>query len=278
MMIPDAPKKKYPDCYPGKVVSVADPEKMMRVQVRVFPIFEQFSDKELPWAEYLLPPGSRPGNGIFLPVKVGDWVWIDFPYAGDSRRPRIVGSMHYCPGGVPNLPADSFEGGAYPHQRTGAEPEPVAPSYHDGAIVLDENGVLIEVGADGAMRATNKASGSAIEICPDGKITVHCASEVNLSSAADTNVIVGGNATVHVAGDINANCTNANITASSSATIQAPAINLRGPISAASVSGGHGSMSMDGDLSMSGNITVQGNISASGSIIDSGGNTNHHSH
>jgi uncharacterized protein involved in type VI secretion and phage assembly len=269
LMIPDGPKKRYTGHYPGQVVSVADPDQLMRARVRVFPVFQDIADADLPWAEYLLPVGARAGNGIFIPVKVGDWVWVDFPYLGDSRRPRIVGSIHHCPGSVPNLAPDAF-GQSYSHQRTGDEPAPTPPAYHDGSIVLDQNGVLLEIGADSAIRVTNKASGSAIEICSDGKITIHGSSEINISAGNDTNIVVGGNATL--------SCANANLTASASATIQAPAINLRGPVSAASVSGGHGTMSIDADMTINGNISAQGNISATGTITDTTGNTNHHTH
>lgn len=232
-IIPDAKKKRYPGHYPGQVVSVSDPEGLMRVRVRVHPLFEDLAEPDLPWAEYLLPLGARPGNGIFVPAKVDDWVWVDFPYLGDSRRPRIVGAMHYCPGSAPNLPHDAWEGpGApYPHARTANEPIVSPPAYHDGSIVVDQNGALLEVDADSAIRVTHKASGSAIEICPDGKITVHGASEVNITAG-----------------------TNANIIASSSATVQAPAISLIGQ------------------------VAVQGNLTATGSIIDTSGNTNHHTH
>jgi len=246
MMIPDEPKKRYTGQYPGQVVSVSDPSMLMRVKVKVFPVFQDIRDEDIPWAEYLFPVGVRPGNGVFVPAVVGDWVWVDFPYLGDSRRPKIVGGMHYCPGSIPNLPPDAM-GQSYNHQRSSIEPAPSPPAYHDGSIVIDQNGVLLEIGSDGAIRATNKGSGSAIEICADGMITIHGASEVNISSYDET-------------------------------TIQASAINLMGPILSKSTIGGHGSVSLDADVEVIGNITVQGSITASGSIVDSGGNTNHHSH
>ncbi len=185
-MIPESKRKRYPGHYPGQVVSVSDPAGMMRVRVRAMPLFKDLPDSALPWAEYLLPVGARPGNGIFVPVKVGDWVWIDFPYQGDSRRPRIVGAMHYCPGGVPNLPHEAFSGpGAHQHERCAFESSPAPVGYHDGAVVVDENGVLLEIGADGSVRATNKASGSAIEICADGSITIHSGGDINMCAAGN---------------------------------------------------------------------------------------------
>ncbi|MFH1984784.1 MAG: phage baseplate assembly protein V [Pseudomonadota bacterium] len=285
-LIPDGPKKKYLGQYIGQVVSVSDPDSLMRVKVRVHPSFAGVPVERLPWAEYMLPIGSRPGNGIFAPVKVGDWVWVDFPFDGDSRRPRVVGSVHYCPSQAPNLPHEAWAGPTrYSHQRTGQEPAPSPPTYHDGSIVLDENGVLLEVGADGAIRATNKASGSVIEICADGTITIHGAGAVNVSAATDAHIIVGGDADITVDGDVEIGCQNASVTAegdasingesvdivgSASITIAAPAIQINGPLGANAGSGGA--------MALTGNLNVTGNISATGTITDTEGNTNNHSH
>jgi hypothetical protein len=192
------PSKKYDGEYVGVVECLEDPERFMRVQVRVFPIFpDSIPMKDLPWAEYKLPVGARVGEGHFLPVKIGDYVWVDFPYGGDTRRPRITGSVHYCPGEVPNLPPDAWAGpGAFEHVRIGKEPAPTNPGYHDGSTILDENGVLVEIRRDRSFCLTQKHTKTAIEITPDGKITIHGESEINVSSAADTNVIVKGNTNV----------------------------------------------------------------------------------
>lgn len=114
--------KKYEGTYRGTVVNKQDPQKRMRVQVRVAEIFSGIPDKYLPWATYQLPLGSRPGNGIIVPVQVGDLVWVCFD-AGDSRQPIIVAAASAMPGGKPNLPDDIWQGpAAYPHKRTKEEP------------------------------------------------------------------------------------------------------------------------------------------------------------
>ena len=201
-IVPES-KKRYTGEYVAQVIATDDPKQLLRVRVRVFPLFEGIRDTDLPWAEYKLPIGARPGQGIFNPVKAGDWVWVDFPYAGDTRRPRITGSVHFCPGEEPNLSHESWDGpNRFSHQRNGNEPEPTPPDYHDDSIILDENGALLEVRADGSICATQKASGSAIEIAADGSITVHSESEVNISSVGDTNIIVDGKAKVTATGTI----------------------------------------------------------------------------
>jgi uncharacterized protein involved in type VI secretion and phage assembly len=215
------PRKKYDGEYVGVVELVNDPEEQMRVKVRVFPIFpNEISTEDLPWAEYKLPIGARAKEGCFTPVKVGDYVWVDFPYKGDTRRPRITGSVHHTPDKMPNFPHDAWAGpDAMEHVRIGKEPAPTNPAYHDGSTVLDENGVLVEIRQDKSFCLTQKHTKTAIEITPDGKITIHGESEINVSSAADTNVIVKGNTNVDCDGKTI-------VTSAGTVKISAPRIDL----------------------------------------------------
>jgi len=182
LIIPSEQQKKYTGEYIGTVISVEDPEHLMRVKVRVHPLFDGVPDSDLPWAEYRLPIGCRAGEGHFIPARVDDTVWVDFPHDGSSRRPRITGSVHYCPSGTPNLPPGSWAGDAYVPERTSDEPMPAAIGYHDGAIVVEENGCLLEMAADASVRVTQKSSGTAIEIAANGMVTIHSAGNVNISS------------------------------------------------------------------------------------------------
>ncbi|MBF0120820.1 MAG: hypothetical protein HQK79_18480 [Desulfobacterales bacterium] len=148
-------KKKYFGEYIGKVENTDDPDKFMRVQVRVFEIFtDNVPASDLPWAEYKLPIGSRVNDGFFTPVKAGDYVWIDFPYNGDTRRPRITGSVHYCPGKIPNLPKESFES-----------------NYHQNCVYT-QNNVTIEINTDSSFTLTQKTTGTKAHIDSTGKVTV----------------------------------------------------------------------------------------------------------
>ena len=133
-----------------------DPKKFLRVQVRVPDVFGDVPTKDLPWAEYRLPPGSRSGEGDFTPCKVGDHVWVDFPYDGDSRRPRITGSKHYCPNGTPNFPSEAYG------------------ERYQKDVVFSQNGITIQMMADGdgVYRITQKATGTVVEIDKTGKVTI----------------------------------------------------------------------------------------------------------
>lgn len=196
----EAPKQ-YVGEYPAQVVSVDDPEKLMRVRVRVVEKFNGISDSELPWAEYRLPVGFRPEQGQFTPVKVDDWVWVDFPYNGDSRRPRITGSIHFCPGGKPNFPHDAWEGsGKFSHKRTSPEVSPTTSKYHSD-IVFSQFGVLFEIIAStGEVRVTQKSSGSAVEIDKEGNVTAHSEKNLFASAKKDCELKIDGNLKITAGG------------------------------------------------------------------------------
>ena len=68
------------------MVTVDDPAGLLRVSVRLVGIWDSIPDGDLPWAERM-----PPDDGAFIPLLAGDDVWVDFPYSGDSTRPRVVG-------------------------------------------------------------------------------------------------------------------------------------------------------------------------------------------
>ncbi len=286
-----APKKYDQEC-PAQVVNVDDPQRLMRVQVRVLGLFEGVADEDLPWSEYKLPVGVRPNDGFFTPADRGDWVWVDFPHLGDSRRPRITGGMHFCPNDQPNLPHESWVGpDTYTHKRTGSQVSPSPAAYHRD-VVLTQHGVLIEiVSGTGEVRVTQKSSGSAIEIDKDGNVTAH--SENNLYGSAKANcqldidgdlkANVGGDATVDAATSATIKAPEITIDAATLATIKAPQINLVGNVSSSGTSGSgsfeiSSEVKVNGGVEINGEAEVDGGITATGAIIDGGGNTPNHDH
>ena len=106
------------------------------------------------------------------------------------------------------------------------------------------------------------SSGTTITIDLTGKIVMNAVDDINATTSGDIS-----------------------LTASAGiATVTAPAINLRGNISATSAAGGtwtetkKANTNQTGNLTLTGNISVIGSISATGSITDGSGNTNHHTH
>lgn len=172
------------------VVSVDDPEKRLRVQVRIFGLFDDVPDQDLPWATYKLPVGARVGEGDFTPVKVKDLVWIDFPYymhsRKDTRRPRITGSIHHCPEEIPNLPAEAFKGeGVYQHKRSHKEPVPVAAEYHSSRVYI-MHGIMVEYAEGGIYRVTHQESGTGFEFDARGHSVLHTEGDNHRSSTGDS--------------------------------------------------------------------------------------------
>jgi hypothetical protein len=192
---------KYFGNHIGRAESTEDPDRMMRVQVRDMVIHTAKVPKaDLPWAEYLLPIGARVNDGFFTPVDVGDWVWLDYPYSGDPRRPRIIGSVHHAPGKVPNFPHESFAGPEkLAHKTTGEEPSPINAEYHKN-IVWTQHGVTIEVNEDKSVSITQRATGTAIRVSPQGDITLHGEKNVFLSAIENLRGVIAGGVKVNVAG------------------------------------------------------------------------------
>jgi len=212
--MPKHPKRKFSGEYVG-IVETGEHDQLMRVQVRVKEIFtDDVPVADLPWATYRLPTGSRINDGFFTPVKGGDYVWVDFPFGGgDTRRPRITGSVHYCPTEKPNFPDESHDptgGGACTPMRTGLN-DPIQRSEADLTqlpCVFKQNGVCIEVSRDGTVRITNSngsgedgKAGSNIEISNTGAIIIHSEKSLYLSAKDNQENAIHGDSNLTVLKD-----------------------------------------------------------------------------
>lgn len=204
--MPKHPKRKYTGEYIG-VVETGNHDALMRVQVRVKDIFtDDVPAADLPWATYRLPIGSRVNDGIFTPVKGGDYVWVDFPFREDTRRPRITGSVHYCPKETPNFPSEAYDpkgDGACKPLRTGLNDPIQRPEVDLTKLpcTYKQNGVCIEILRDGTVRVTNIQSGSNIELSQDGAVIIHAEKSLYLSTKVNQENAVHGDSDLTVLGD-----------------------------------------------------------------------------
>lgn len=215
--------------YRCEVVSVNDPEKLMRAKIRIIGEWDGVNDVNLPWAEYMLPVGSRNNDGDFKPVVKGDLVWCNFD-RGDSRYPIIVGSCFLAPNGTPNLPHESFAGGeSYQHKRTAAQPIPDASGYHRD-WVSTQNSVMVERALSGAYRVTHKPTGTAVEITKDGQFVLHV--ENDSFESTSHNKLLEAELKISVIGKkqilIHSKEANVKVTAATECTVDAPKIKLNG--------------------------------------------------
>lgn len=263
--------KNYTGEYPAQVVSVNDPEHAMRVQVKVFELFDGVPQADLPWATCKMSFGTREGNGGLIPVQAGDYVWVDFPFSGDTRRPRITGGMHYNPGGTPQMPPELWAGpGQYVHKRTPDEPVPEAPEYHKD-VVFRQNNVLIQITASGALRATQETSGTAIEIAPNGAIVLHSEKDVFCSAQGNCLFDVKGDYELRVGGQ-------AKLQAAGTMSVGSSAAGLALSAATQGTMTGGGGLNFTGPTTFEDNVTAKGDMNVSGAVTDGGGNTNHHTH
>jgi len=257
---------RFDQKYIGRVVNIDDPKKQLRVKIRVFGVFtDNVPDEDLPWAEYAFPPGSRDNEGFVTSVEVGDYVWVDFPFSGNTRRPRLLGSVHYCPDGVPNAPHEMWLGpDALEHERIIA-PVPAAREYYKNNV-YSQAGIVVEVvpGGDGSIIVTQKETGTAIEITPGGDITLHAEGNIYAESAKGNIKALALIGSVEVSAALIVS-----ITAGVAITMTAPSISM----AAAGCT-----LELGADAQCQGDFGVDGNIEATGDVIDGGENTNHHEH
>lgn len=267
-MIKDKPlggdSNKFHGEYLGVVEDVDDPKKMLRVRVRVFSLFDDAPIEDLPWAEYRLPVGSRFNDGFFIPADVGDFVWLKFPYDGDTRRPVVIGSAHYAPNGKPNFPHESWCGDAsHIHKRTGEEPEPSAHEYHKD-VVLTQHGITVEMREDASCTVVQRDTGTEICIHPDGSIIIHGAAHLYFSSVNNTECITGENRSSKVSGD-----SQESVGGNATVKVAGDATHMTGGSLTIGVTG---NTTITTPLcTINGNLLVKGNITASKDILDKNG-------
>lgn len=183
--------------YQGVVVNAnGDPKKLLRVQVRIPGLMDGVPDDKLPWATYKLPIGAGAGRGDFTPVQNGDSVWVDFPVSThgkqDTRKPRIVGSVHTSPDGALNLPDEAY-GKSYQHDRSGEGVPPASSGVYCGSKVVSFHGSTVEFVPDGTLRLFSRGVGSIIEVLPDGKILLSASADLVIRSGGDISMVAGGN-------------------------------------------------------------------------------------
>ena len=195
--------------YPAQVVSVDDPEKLCRVQVRILGMFEGVPDNDLPWATYRLPVGAGSNRGDFSPCFKDDYVWVDFPFSShgeiDTRSPRITASMHNSANGTPNLPKESL-GKGYNHKHSSYK-----SPYH-GSKVSTYHGSTIEQCPNGSVRVFSHGSGSLVEINGEnGNVLVYGASDIDIRSDSDISMSAARNIDIKAGGEITANASKINL-------------------------------------------------------------------
>lgn len=187
--------------YRATVINIEDPEQRHTAQVRVLGLWDSVLQADLPWAEYLLPVGCRTAEGVVMPATVGDHVWVEFPYAGDTRFPLIIGSCYRIgDDDVSELPLDHRVGDTnFEHVRADGLPAAPVPAYGDA--VTDLFGMLRQLTQSGEWCMTHKATGTALHITKDGEIVLSGQKNIDLNSQQNVVIKAAQNVSIHAEKD-----------------------------------------------------------------------------
>lgn len=102
----------------GEVVNIADdPLKLGRARVRIFGVYDEIADEDLPWAQIVVPITHtvHRGNGQTLGLLVGAQVFGIFLDGQNSQLPLVVGSIPKDDGEKSDTIPKSEEN--YPHNK-----------------------------------------------------------------------------------------------------------------------------------------------------------------
>lgn len=184
--------------YQATIVAVNHPDSLYLAKVRLINLWASIPDEDLPWAEFLLPIGAKASSGHVIPVSPGELVWVDFPRNGDTRYPRIIGSLYHAPNNQSLLP-DEINGKPYQPKRASGEPSP--PAFEREDELYDRFGLREHRTAKGGYSLTHKATGTAFEFTESGDVVVHAEGSAFESTTGDKKEQYKGSLTIIVKGD-----------------------------------------------------------------------------
>lgn len=183
--------------YQATIVAT-EPDGLYQAQVRLTKLWDAIADDDLPWAEFLLPLGAKASSGHVVPVEPGDEVWVDFPRNGDTRYPRITGSLYHAPDNQSLLP-DEVNGKAYTPKRADGEPTP--PAFNRKDELYDRFGLREHRTAKGGYSLTHKATGTAFEFTENGDVVIHAEGNAFESATGNKTAQYKGSLTIIVKGN-----------------------------------------------------------------------------
>jgi uncharacterized protein involved in type VI secretion and phage assembly len=158
----------------GIVTNNQDPDKMGRVRVK----FPWLSDDHESWWARIATPMAGPNRGIYFLPEVDDEVLVAFEH-GDVRFPYVVGALWNGKDSPPENNSDGKNNLRLIHSRSG---HLVRLDDKDG----DEKIEIIDKTGNNSI--TIKSSDNSISITCDGKLKIHAAQGIEMTSDADIKI------------------------------------------------------------------------------------------
>ena len=204
----------------GIVVNVKDdPLKLGRAKVRAFGVYDNIKDKDLPWAQIVVPitQGIHEGKGQNLGLLVGTQVFGIFLDGQNSQLPMVIGSI----------------------PKEGDTNEKAKANYPLNKVYETETGHYKEwddTEKNARIKEQHK-SGTNYEIFEEGDRTTLVVRDERLVVSGDKYTVVFGNDELNVTGDVKINVTgsakidvtkNVNVISKTSIDLSAPNVTVRG--------------------------------------------------
>lgn len=172
------PQFRFNGLYRAEVVNNNDPQRLCRLQVRVFSLYQEMEKADLPWAAPCFAMGGSANSGaVFLPP-VASTVWVAFE-EGNPNIPVWLGAYYGKPGGQPETPA-VFRG--VPSDPAASDSEPLIDEsvswqaqYPTNFGVRTPGGIVIEYDDTPGSRRIHlfHPSGSHLEFRENGDVVLH---------------------------------------------------------------------------------------------------------
>ena len=191
-----APPMLGPAAFQAKVVSVKDPQRLNRVQLRIYDVDGAADQDATVWARVAVPFAGNNRGAFFLP-DVGDEVLVAY-LSGDPRFPVVLGGLWNGHDSAPETLGGSGES-VDRWTITGTKGTRIA-------IVEDSSGPTISLTTPGGLKGTMSDSGG-------GSIT--------FTDAAQTEVTIDSSGVT-----VNAPTGQVQVTAASSVSVTAPQLSV----------------------------------------------------
>jgi hypothetical protein len=145
-------KYTYDGFYRGKVLDTNDPDKLGRIKLEIFGIFDNIKPEFLPWAIPAAPLGSGAGLdfGNFFVPEIGSFVWVFFE-RGDFRQPVYFAEAQTALHGIP---------------------EEAKTNYPNRKVMKTKSGIIIYIDNSTKDININHPSGAYINIDGAGNIKI----------------------------------------------------------------------------------------------------------